>query len=494
MSFQINLAANPAETRDSAALANLTPLFSSWRHCTRDIGGNWQAEGVIDPNTSDTSEMEQLFLQLLGKRIQVSQGQVDYWEGQITRLELTKRGQTFVRSMENMANHVKVIYSKVGDNLLSAGDVESASWEAYATPDVIATCNNWYAAGSTSMYCQADAANVGMIAGSGLAGSRKMAFDCSMITNVASGPWTLEVVASTNDVIASRETSGCGRTWLQCQVPDTNLHEDMLVRIISTHDHDEVYADAAYLRTSGVRSETKWWVNESSKADYGRIEAVYLEREMTDDEADGFAQRKLAELAWPRTKPAERGQTAIEGMQDDSLIVTCQGTVWSMTWRNARTDGTADADTHMTSLVDEAQLFDASDGAIDTNGVEVYIESGDPVTIWRHIEKIIKRGDDSGTSWVGGGYPQFRFRYGERISGTQYQFSNGRMEWYGGGAIQPLEFAPGWCLMVDMPTEPIPEDDDDNDPRRVWLAETWFVYEHGQVRLEWTREEDEDEL
>lgn len=490
MTFSINLADNPANTRDSAALINLTPLFRTWRHSTKDVGGNWQAEGEV---VGDAGELESFFLQHLGKRIQVAQGAVDYWEGQVVRMELTRGGQTFVRSMEAMANRVKVLYSKVGDNLLTNGDVESASWVTEGTPNIVASCSGWYTTGSRSMYCLADAANEGMVAGSSITLNRLGAYDCSMITNVASGTWTLQTVASTNDVIAQRATAGCGRTWLQCQVPETNLHEDVEVRIISAANGDEIYADGAILRTSPVRSETKWWADARSSDAYGNIEAVYLEREMTDDEADGYAQRKLAENAWPRTKPAERGQTvAVGDTQEDSLIVTCMGTVWTLGWTHALTDGTANANTHMVALLDEARFFDSDDASIDTNAVEVYIESGNPTPIWREMEKIIKRGDDSGASWTGGAYPAFRFRYNARQGGTQYQFVNGRMEYYGGGDIQPLEFAPGWCLMVDMPVEPTPAGGSaDDDPRRVWLAETWFVYENGQTRLEWMREEDE---
>jgi len=126
--FALRLAENPAIDTSDAGLKELTHAFSRWRHCTRDVGGNWQADGVI-PTASEGSpwgltpiELKHFFLTALGKRIIVSGGGIDWWEGQIVRLEHTTAGQTFVRSMEKLANWTKVIYSKVGDNLLTNGD------------------------------------------------------------------------------------------------------------------------------------------------------------------------------------------------------------------------------------------------------------------------------------------------------------------------------------------------------------------------------------
>jgi len=43
--------------------------------------------------------------------------------------------------------------------------------------------------------------------------------------------------------------------------------------------------------------------------------------------------------------------------------------------------------------------------------------------------------------------------------------------------------------MVDMPEAPTPAGAADEDnPKRAWLDETWFIYDKGETRLEWTRD------
>ena len=461
-----------------------------WRHSTRSIGGNWEAEGYY---TGPSVEEERFFLENLGLRIKVTEGGITWWEGQIVSMELTQGGQTWVRSMENLANWVSVIYSKVGDNLLTNGDVESGAWTVVGTPSTHAASTAWYARGTTSMRVVTDAANEGTRIQAAVGVTASTSYSCSVIVNVVSGTWTLNVLeAGTSNVIASRATTATGRTTLTCQIPDSNTLTSVDVQMTAAATGAEMYADGGVLRTSPVKSQTKWWTDTNSVTSYGRIEDILLEREMTDDEADGVAQKELADRAWPRTKPPQRGQTFLpDGVTErDGLIINCLGLVWTLAWRHALTEGSAQADTHVKALLDESQFVTSAAGMLDTNTVSVFLDSLNPTTLWDQIQKCIDAGNGSGTSWIGGLYPGRVFVFEARPTGTQYEHHRGRLRAYGGGTLPPLEFRPGWCWMTDMPTQPTPAaaDASADDPRRVYLDETWYIRDGGDVQLKWTRE------
>jgi hypothetical protein len=484
-SYSVRLIENPVDG-DADVGDDLTAKFPVWRHSTRAVGGNWQAEGEY---VGTPDEMRDFFFNSLGLRLVVSAGGVGYWEGPIVRMEYATKGQTFVRTLEDRANRVKLIYTKVGPQLLANGDVESGAWTAVGTPSTHATTTDWFAKGTTAMHVVTDAADEGTQVEAGVTISASRAYVCSVIVNVVSGTWTLKVLDGSSNVIAQRATDGAaGREWLQCQIPDTNTVTSVTVRLTADDASREVYADGAVLRSAPTRSETKWYEDTDSIAAHGRIEGIFLEGEMTDTEADNQAQRKLAEHAWPRTRGPERGGTlAIERKLEDKLVVTAMGMVWTLGWRHALTDGTDQADNHVAALLDESEFVASAGALIDTNTAEVLIESSNPVTLWRALEKVIEVGDGAGATWMGGVYPGKEFRFNARPTGTQYDFQNGNLTARGGGDVVLLEVEPGWVLNLDMPLEPTEAGAaDEDDPRRLFMKEVWFIAERGATRLEWS--------
>lgn len=491
--FAIQLWTNLANT--DRYIRDITPFFTRWQHSTRAVGGNWIADGEYQSTTLD---MEQFFLSNLGRRIKVVAGGIPWWEGQIVRMEYTNSdGQTFERSMEDMANRVKVIYSKIGDNLLTNGDVESGVWDTVGTPSTHETTTAWYSKGTTAMHVITDGmATEGTSASDAIAISASTAYDCIAVVKVVTGLATLKIHDGTaaSNLIAQRTSTGTGREQLQTQIPVNNDATTCDVQVIADNAGDEFYVDGAMLYTSPVRSETEWVSDAESITEFGRIEGVYLEREMSDNEADANAQRYLSNNAWPKTKPERRGREFDANLDIPSqahLVIACQGLVWTLRWRHSITDGTDQADNHVSTLLDESEFVASSSAAIDTNTTEVYLTSEDPVTLWRQIEKCVEVGDGSGNSWMGGVYPGRVFQFEARPTGTQYEFHRNAMRFYGGGRIPPLEFRPGWCLMTDMPMEPAPAGGTtDDDPRRVWLDETTFVYRDGKTMLQWAQEDE----
>ncbi len=501
MTATFQLLPNPALSTSMVPVSSLDGFFSDWRHGIKDIAGNAQADGTIplfDPNTDigmTSAQMRDFFMTAVGKRIKVSAGGKTHWSGQIVRLELTHRGQQFVRTMENLKTRIKIIYSKVGPQLLIDGDVEIGVWTQVGTPSTFALSTSWFAKGTQSMHIVSDAAGEGATIENGASPANvtiaaSTAYTASCIVNVVSGVWTLRVVnAGTSEVLASRVSTDTGREWMQCQIPDTNTATSVRLQLVCEDSAQEIYADGAILRKSAVRSETKWYEDTNALADYGRIEEVLLEGEMIDDEADAMAAKELAKKSWLRTLPPVKGSSVKRGRSVDQLIVSCLGMSWSLTWRNALTDGTDQASDHIGNLLDESQFYVSTDGMIDGNSTEVLIESTNPVTLWRNIKKVLESGDGLGNEWLGGGYPDFVFKYEARPTGLQYKILDGVLTHINGALVDPLEFRPGWCLMADMPLYQKPGGSTAiDDPRRFWINETWFVWKNGQAGLEWSRE------
>ncbi|NIP85441.1 MAG: hypothetical protein GTO03_07715, partial [Planctomycetales bacterium] len=352
------LAENPVQ--DTNVIGPLSPRVTNWRDLTDDWHGCFKGNGEI---RGSESELRRFFYSNIGRRVVRSSGGIDWWEGIIVRMDWTNQGITLVRTLENLANWTKVIYTKVGDNQLANGDVEDGAWNAVGTPSTHATYTSWYARGPTSMRVVTDAANEGTQVGDGVGGADTVsvtagvAYDCSMILDVQSGTWTLQVLDSGSNVLAQRSTGGTGRTWLKCQIPDSNTTADAActVRLIASASGAEVYCDGATFRTSPYASNTGWYTDSSSVSEYGRAERILLEGEMTDDEATGRAQERLAELAWVRTRPPERGEMRTR-QERPRLTITAYGYWWTLGWRYLLDDGTQGASAYISSLCSEAEF------------------------------------------------------------------------------------------------------------------------------------------
>lgn len=501
--FNIIIKRNPADGFDNDdVVMKIAPSLKTWKHTIKDVGGNWIGDGAFDPEKFTPSQMREFFLTMLGTRIIVIQGGIDWWEGQIVNLEYTTRGQTFRRTLEELANRTKIIYTKIGPQLFINGDVETAAWTTVSTPSTIETTTDWFAKGTTAMHIVSDAASEGaQVEDSGTPAAITItagrAYVISMVVEVIAGTWTLQVQdTATGDVIAQRSTGGTGREWLQCQIADDNSITSVRVRILSSDASEEIFADAAIFRTAPVRSETRWWEDADSINAYGRIEGVFLTGEKMDDEADGDARRELAERAWAVTLPPDRGsssgQLSIGQQQPDQLTLSALGMVWTLKWRHALTDGEDNAASQIKALLDESQFIASSNGIFDrTNAASALIQSSTPITLWDGIEKAVEVGSGSGVPWTGGVYPGRVFQYEPRSPCLLYEHRNGVMRYYRGAVVDPLDFRPGYCLMSDMPQEPTPAGASAvDDPRRVWLSETAFVVSGGEAHVEWSREKD----
>ena len=478
---------------------NLTGFFLNWRSSTQDWSGNWFGEGVI-AHTPDVglNYLRHLYQTILGKRIVITAGGVDYWEGQIVELTLDDLKSKNVLSMEQTTNAVKLFYTKVGDNEIANVSVESAPWAITGSPNTNERSMTWSARGSWSQHIVAQSGNQGCQIedgdGTGLSVTAGVGYDCSVIVNIISGTWRLKVYRTdTDEEIAVAITSDTGRQWLEASVSDQNDYDGPVeIRLTAATGGGEIYADMAVFRAGGVKAETEWNTDDASIDQYGRIEAILLESEMTDAEADAVAQLAVAENAWPRSRGPGGGSTfSIDLWGVPTLTVSCMGLGWTLGWTHIMEDlGTGGASTLMSTILALSVYIDAANAFIDTNAAEVQMFVDDPTSIAELVEKIIAVGDGSGVQWMGGVFPGARYVYKARPTEDEYLIVDGKALTMAGALVKPIEFHPGWAINTDLLYDQSPAGATAQDnPQRVWLEETWLVWDGEDVGVEWTEED-----
>ncbi len=478
---------------------NLTGFFINWRCSTQDWAGNWFGEGVI-AHTPDVglNYLRHLFQTILGKRIVITTGGVDYWEGQIVELTFDDLNSKNVRSMEQMTNAVKLFYTKVGDNEIVNSSVESGKWAITGSPDTNERTTDWSARGAYSQHIVAQTGNQGCQIedgdSTGLAVTAGVGYDCSVIVKIVSGTWRLKVYRTdTDEELAVAITSDTGRQWLEASVSDQGDYTGAIeIRLTCSSGGGEVYADMAVFRSGGVKSETEWNVDADSIDTYGRIEAIMLEGEMTDTEADAVAQLAVAENAWPRSRGPGGGTTfTIDLWGVPTLTISCMGLGWTFGWTHIMEDlGTGGASTLLATVLDLSVYIASSNAFIDTNAAEVQMFVDDPTNIAELVEKIIAVGNGSGVQWMGGVYPGASYVYKARPTEVEYLIVDGKILTMAGAPVKPINFHPGWAVNTDLLYDQAPAGGTaQDDPQRVWLEETWIVWDGENVGVEWTEED-----
>jgi hypothetical protein len=481
-----------------ADLADVTQLFSGWRHCLMDNGGCWFAEGFADQG--DESELVDFFQTNLGRRIICRYGGVDVYEGQITEMEIDYRGTLSRRSMEDLVNSVKMLYTKVGDNEVANPSVETTAWANRGSPSTNERSSAWSARGNWSQHIITTSGGQGAYIDdgdiTGLDVTAGVSYECTLVINIISGTWRLQVYQTegAQQQISNTVVTEAGRHSMRCNVPETNDYTGKIeIRITAAAGGAECYADAAVFRVAGEKAETEWITDDDSIARYGQIQMVFLESEMTDDEANSNAYLALAENAWVRTRgPSSGSSFRIKDAEVETyVVVTLMGLYWTCAWTYLEDDlGSGDASVAVTALVDLTEFFSSADALIETNTAEVQLYEEDSIPLSEALEKVFEVGDGSGGAWVMGVWPDKQFRYYARPTELAYVIQGEEMRRYPTGAFAPPEITPGWALNLDLLAgNPEAGAQEIDDPRWVYMSEVWFVYEGGAEFIEWNEAE-----
>jgi hypothetical protein len=450
-----------------------------WQRSIRANGGFWLGEGEMIPGKGGVTMDDCLavFLEGMARRVVERVGGMVTWEGFIAEMDLTLNGITYRRSLLDRANAVRVIYSKVGDNLFSNGSAESSAWSAVGAPTTRERVTSWVTRGTYGMHVVADTDD-GVQIGSGLTIVAGRAYQCQVTVNVESGEWKLAVHRGDNDdELVSIRSAGDGNDVLRSYVGEDNTYAgNVYVNLTAQENGSEIYADAAVFQLQPYRTETRWYTDDDSIEEYGRIEDVLLEAGMTDEAAGARAAKEIAERAWPRSVPPDRYDLNSGSAQfrQDGLSVLFAGYAWTLNWRHALAGGTDTASNHVSSLVSEAELVSA--GSIESNSLSTQVEEKDPILIWDALEEIIDAGDGSGNRWMGGVYADRLFQYEQAPTTVAYHYRNGRLLSIHGGPIEPWFVRPGLVRLDNAPVGPgAITGNDTDDPRNIFLEEVTYT-------------------
>lgn len=227
----------------------------------------------------------------------------------------------------------------------------------------------------------------------------------------------------------------------------------------------------------GTQSATVWGVNTSSSGMYGGSEYIDTVSDIYDNtSASAAADVRLAEYAYPRSRPA--GGLASKGGNggENSLRIYCQGFVASMNRRYRSTDIAAGAvSDQISTLVGNSEFVTA--GRISTNSMTVPVTTSDiSQRLWELIEELVLMGDENANKWVGGVYGGRKFHYEQAETAVTHYWRNGTLFDKNWAPVWPSLIKPNIVVQIFGPSSGVPAGGTTlDDPRNVWIEEVEFI-------------------
>lgn len=463
---------------------NVTKRMPDWRRSIRRHGGFWTGTAHF---VGTRDEMIDMYLNGLNRRLVESTGGrrgAVTWEGFLAETELTLDGVTYKRSMLDMMNACKVCYTKIGNNLITNPSVETVAWTDELSPTTNERTEDWAVLGDWSQHCvtRAGQNREGICIENGIAIEAEVAYQARIAVNVVSGKWVYKIKDNAHTPgdpgydVAKVKSIGTGDQILLAEIGEEN--EVTTVRVIlvekTVASGGEIYADNAILSYSPVKSETPWYTDVASIAEFGRIEDILLEAEKTNAEAIDKAETELAARAWARSKPPPRMEAT--GMpKPDGLSMLFCGYVFTLNWLHIQTTtGEAQADVHIGSLVGESEFVTA--GFIEENTMLAMVDASYPTRIWDKIKEITRAGDTNQNLWDCGVYADRVLHYHQTATTPAYHWRNGKLLDMNQSRVPPWEARPALTMIDGMPVGPggISGNVADN-PRNVFLEGVEFI-------------------
>lgn len=460
-------------------------IVRTWRRSTRAIGGYWIGTCEFEGSRDDMLEM---FLEGMACEMREDSGGLITWQGYIAEMQLTLDGVQYIRSMVNLANAVKCIYTRIGDTLLTNGGAESSAWivgnggigAGWTGRAIVTQSTEWVNIGTYS--CKIE--SPGNIEGAWVQGNgyvipitAGVAYSITGIVNAVSGSWRISCNrADTDASLAFDSTRGAlGEKKISITIPATNTYAGMVdLRITSEGRPGIVYADSFYMGTAAIPSQTGWQIDQESINEYGRCELALLEAAMTSAAANAKVATTLRKQAWPKTLPPSEFTLVgadMLGETKDKLTITAHGYCYTLANKYSLTVGTAAASNHVKAIINEAEFL--TPASITPNALDYQIDSRAPIKHFQIIQDILKAGDTVGNRWVGGVYAGRLFDYGLADNKIAYRYRGGKFYHPSGGELEPWFAEPGHLLYLDdAPVGPgIVSTNLENDPHVVFVSE-----------------------
>lgn len=463
--------------RGNAFIRDVTENLKGWQRSIRDPGGFWMGSARYEGTEEDKMH---LFLNGLLYEMREADGGRATWEGVIAEMELSVGEMVWRRSIWNVANALRTIYSSIGDNLLTNGGGESGNWTAY-NGGAPSQYTGWRTEGTYSIRIVAAAASRGAYIQQGVSVAARTPYDLRVTVNLISGLWLLVVARTDNgQALAEMQTATAGEEVLRLSIPDSNEYAGTVnIWIETVGGAGEIYCDAAVFQRGPIRAETGWYEDAASQAEFGRVEEMLLRAGMTVTAANNEAATRLREKAWPKSLPPDEfeAEFAVELRRSLNvgvgLSLTMMGHFGTMNFRHSLLKGTDEATNHVNALLAGAEFVSA--GVIQSNTMQYQIEARAPVKIGDTLVEIAEAGDASGQRWSLGVFEGRRLDYMQTPQELGYRYLRGRLLDAHSGHIDPWRVRPGWVLLEDAPVGPgFPSVYASDNPRWVYANEVEF--------------------
>jgi hypothetical protein len=438
-------------------------IRSTWRRSTRAVGGYWIGTCEYQGTRDDLLEM---YLDGMMREIRESAGGSITWQGYIAEMRLTLEGVTYVRSMVDMANAVKVLYTRIGDTLLSNGGAESAAWSVATGKGgitgsaTVTQDTTWVNTGTYS--CKIVSA--GGIRGANIEGAAGATYPITIVANTAyditgvikvdSGSWRISCNRSDTDASLAHDSSrgATGERTIKMTIPATNTYAGTVdLRITSEAAAGTCYGDTFYFGLSPYQAQTGWVTDTNSMLEYGRVELSSLEVAMSSAAANAKAATICKKQAWPKSLPPEEFTLVgneLLGETGDKLELTVHGYVHTLGNKYSLTTGTAAASVQVKGIITNEAEF-VLPGSISSNTLSNLIDTRGPIKHWQVLMDIINAGDASGNRWVGGVSAGRYLDYMRADNVIAYHYRGGKFWNSAGGELEPWFAEPGHLLYLD---------------------------------------------
>lgn len=475
--------------RGNAHIGPIADNARNYQDSTRRIGGYWQAS--FDYGTTRDERDEMFFAGLMREVRRYSAGEMR-WQGFIANMDYQRGGRTFRRSMLNVCNAAKCMYTRLNDNLLTNGSAESGAWTVYngATVTQVSADNpaEWAADGNFA--CKivvADATIRGADVQTSVAILANTLYNFSLAVNVMSGSWRIAInkVSDDSKIVATSTRGVVGVQQIKLTIPEANVFAgNVRVRITSEAAPGTIYGDAGTLVQASFPADTGWFFDQPSIAEHSRIDNVLLESSLSEGAALGKVLAQLRRNAWPRTVLPSEIQAPLA--EEDRLTILCLGYVHTFLWRVAQFyDGVTGTQDQAVALIAGLSSF-VTAGLIESNPQVFTFENRAPITYWQMLKQIAHSGDANGELWSLGVYADRKLNYTAFPTTIGYHLRGNDIY---GAANVPIEswfLDPAWGYIDDAPIVAFPPDFDPagavtplDDPRRMLIEEVAFIAPDG---------------
>lgn len=462
--------------RGGSRIADITSRAANWKRSIRRIGGWWM--GSFEYKGS-RDEKDDLFIDGLMRDVREASGGITNWRGFIGDMEYTRDGIAWRKSMTDVTNSVKVLFTRLFDNLLTNGSAESGAWtvaNGYGGATGTATVTQstaWVVDGIYSCKIVSPGGTEGAAIQTTIALAADISYSFQVQLKVDSGSWRIAInKTSDNSKVAAASThSALGVQQIVLAVAPNTYVGNVRIIITSESAAGTIYGDAAVLQVASQPADTGWQRDEASISEYGRLDDIILEGGLSSAAATAKATTQLARYGWPRLLPPDSFTENVDS--PDRLLITCYGYIFTLNWRMNEIYGTYGMSTVVNNLLSGMDYVSA--GIIDTNSVSYTIENRVQLPVWQIMKTIATSGDASGNLWQLGVYNNRQMNYIQFPSALAYNFRHGQLYNIAGGLFEPWLAQPGWMQLEDAPIVPGSLTSNSNDdPRRALIEEVVY--------------------